>query len=218
MAEIDIRGDIISNDDKWIYEWLDWDSTCPKDIQQAIANKPAGEILTVLINSGGGSVMAGQEIYSLLYGRDDVEIKILSMAGSAAGIIAMANHCQISPVAMIMIHNVQMSGARGDYHDMQKNVEILKQMNSSLANAFVKKTGKSREEILRLMDRETWLTANQCLEMGFVDGIIEGNVQYTNDTFGLRLTDEVRERVIREKEKREELKNELLKDLDDYGV
>lgn len=41
--EIDVRGDIISNDDKWIYDWLDWDSTCPNDIKNAIASLQPGE-------------------------------------------------------------------------------------------------------------------------------------------------------------------------------
>ena len=101
--EIDIRGDIITNDDKWIYDWLEWESTCPADIKTALLAKGSDEKLTVLINSGGGSVMAGQEIYSMLRERDDVEIKVQSLAGSAASVIAMANTCEISPVGMIMI-------------------------------------------------------------------------------------------------------------------
>lgn len=97
--------------------------------------------------------MAAQEIYSMLHGRQDVEIQIQSMAGSAASVIAMANRSEISPVAMLMIHNVSMSGASGDYHAMQKNAEILKQMNAALASAYVAKTGKTEEEILKMMDR-----------------------------------------------------------------
>lgn len=220
--QIDVRGDVISNNDKWIYDWLEWDATCPNDIKNAIATKPENEKLTVLINSGGGSVMAGQEIYSLLHDRNDVEIKVQSLAGSAASVIAMANHCEISPVAMIMIHNVSMSGASGDYHDMQKNAEILRQMNAALASAYTAKTGKSQEEILKLMDRETWLTANQALEMGFVDGIIRDEKPlFMNNVNGMRLTDEIRQKVIAEKaakEKNETEKNELLKDLDLFGI
>lgn len=219
--EVDVRGDIISNDDKWIYDWLEWDSTSPSDIKKALMTKPQGEKLTVLINSGGGSVMAGQEIYSMLHGREDVEIKVQSLAGSAASAIAMANKSEISPVAMLMIHNVSMSGAAGDYHDMQKNAEILKQMNAALASSYAAKTGKSEEEILKLMDRETWLTANQAWEMGFVDEITESGTYFTNNINGMRLTDEIRRRVIAEKEtkeKNEKLKTELLQDLDDYGV
>lgn len=220
--QINVSGDIISNNDKWIYDWLEWDSTCPNDIKNALATKPENEKLTVLVNSGGGSVMAGQEIYSLLCDRSDVEIKVQSLAGSAASVIAMANHCEISPVAMIMIHNVSMSGASGDYHDMQKNAEILRQMNAALASAYVSKTGRPQEEILKLMDRETWLTANQALEMGFVDGIIRDEKPvFANNVSGMRLTDEIRQKVLAEKaqaDENEKLKNDILKDLDLFGV
>lgn len=222
--QINVNGDIISNDDKWIYDWLEWDSTCPNDIKNALAAKSENEKLTVLVNSGGGSVMAGQEIYSLLSGRSDVEIKVQSLAGSAASVIAMANHCEISPVAMIMIHNVSMSGASGDYHDMQKNAEILRQMNAALAGAYTAKTGRSQEEILKLMDRETWLTASQALEMGFVDGISTDEKPqnyFLNNINGMRLTDEIRQKVLAEKaqaDKNEKLKNDILKDLDLFGV
>lgn len=222
--QINVNGDIISNDDKWIYDRLEWDSTCPNDIKNALATKSENEKLTVLVNSSGGSVMAGQEIYSLLSGRSDVEIKVQSLAGSAASVIAMANHCEISPVAMIMIHNVSMFGASGDYHDMQKNAEILRQMNAALAGAYTAKTGRSQEEILKLMDRETWLTANQALEMGFVDGISSEEARqnyFLNNITGMRLTDEIRQKVLNEKaqaEQNEKMKNDILKDLDLYGV
>lgn len=219
MAEIDVRGDIVTNDDKWIYDWLEWDATSPRDIRNALDSKPAGEELTVRINSGGGSVMAGQEIYSMLTGRSDVKIKIESMAGSAASVIAMANRSEISPVAMIMIHNVSMYGASGDYHDMRKNAEILQQMNAALAGAYTKKTGKDKDEILKLMDRETWLTANQALEMGFVDAIMQEDMpQITNNLTGCRLTDEIRQKVMNEKAAAEKEKKELIEDLDLYGV
>lgn len=219
--EIDVRGDIIGNDDKWIYQWLDWDSTCPNDIKNAIEALQPGESLVVNINSGGGSVMAGQEIYSMLHGRKDVVINIQSLAGSAASVIAMANTCQMSPVATIMIHNVSMSGASGDYHDMQKNAEVLKTMNEALAEAYVRKTGKSKEEILKMMDRETWITAEKALELGFVDQVKDSGQQYMNAIEGIRLTEEIRNKVMREKEiqdNEKKLKEELLNDLDNFGI
>ena len=220
-VEIDVRGDIIGNDDKWIYDWLECDSTCPNDIKNALLTMPADDKLIVNVNSGGGSVMAGQEIYSLLHGRQDVEIHIQSLAGSAASVIAMANTCKMSPVATIMIHNVSMSGVSGDYHDMQKNAEVLKTMNSALAEAYVTKTGKTKDEILKMMDKETWITASQALEMGFIDEVEELQTQMTNSINGIRLTEEIRQQVTKEKElrdKNEKLKNELLSDLDKYGV
>lgn len=220
MAVIRINGDIIPNDDKWIYDWFGMEATCPKDVITTLESTDANEVIEVLINSGGGSVAAGQEIYSALLGKDNVIIKIQSLAGSAAGVIAMAGKSQISPIAMLMIHNVSMSGASGDYHDMQKNAEILKQMNAALAEAFVRKTGKNREEILKIMDRETWLTAKQCLEYGFVDEIMDEtqNMKFTNCYSSTWLTDDIRQRAIKEKQELENKERELLEDLDFYGV
>lgn len=220
MATINIRGDIVGNDDKWIYEWFDMEATCPRDVKDILEAAEENEPIEVLVNSGGGSVMAGQEIYSALKGNSRVTIKIQSMAGSAAGVVAMAGHCLISPVAMIMIHNVSMSGASGDYHDMEKNAEILKQMNAAMANAYVEKSGRPLDEILRMMDRETWLTANQCLEYQFVDGILTDQQPgiLTNAYSGMWLTDEIRQKAIKEREEKEKERKELLEDLDLYGI
>lgn len=223
MAVINVRGDIVQNDDKWIYEWFDVDATCPKDVIDTINATAEDEQIEVLINSPGGSVMAGQEIYSALRDKKNVTIKIQSLAGSAAGVVAMAGYSEISPVAMIMIHNVSMSGAAGDYHDMQKNAEILRQMNAALASAYTEKSGRSLDEILKMMDRETWLTANQCLEYGFVNAISADSQapQYVNSYCGMWLTDEIRKKAAAEKEAKEKIENdkkEILKDLDLFGV
>ncbi len=218
MAILEIKGDIISNEDKWIYDWLDWDSTAPMDADRAIATLSPGENLEVLINSGGGSVMAGQEIYSKLKRRNDVTIEIQSLAGSAASVIAMAGKSKISPVGMIMIHNVLMNGASGDCKAMEKNAEILQRMNEALASAYVEKTGMALQEALDLMDKETWLTARQCVEYGFVDEIAENKTQMINTTQGMKLTDDIRKRVMEERNQKEQKRAEILKDLDMYGV
>ncbi len=223
MAKIDIKGDIISNGDKMIYDWLGWDSTCPTDIKSILEATPAEEPVDVYINSGGGDVFAGQEMYAALKADKRVNIHVESLAGSAAGVVAMSGHCSMSPVAMIMIHNVSMCNASGDYHEMQKNVSALKQMNEAMAAAYVEKSGKSLDEILELMDKETWLTANQCLEYGFIDEI-ERNEEpnmYTNAISGQKLTDEIRQRTlseIKEAEKLKKSKEELLNDLDMFGI
>ena len=162
--------------------------------------------------------MAGQEIYSKLKRRNDVTIEIQSLAGSAASVIAMAGKSKISTVGMLMIHNVSMHGASGDCKAMEKNAEILHRMNEALASAYTEKTGMTLQETLELMDKETWLTARQCIEYGFVDEIAENEVQMLNASQGLRLTDDIRKRVIEERNKKEKEKAEILKDLDMYGV
>lgn len=174
-VKIKINGPIISNDDKWFYDWLDMDATCPKDVLDLLPVE--NESVEVTINSYGGLVDMGNEIYTALRSYEgNVKVNIV-MAGSAASIIAMAgNTVAISPVGQIMIHNVAM-GAGGDYHAMDKASEILQKANSSLANAYVAKTGKTKEEILALMDKETWLTAEEAIENGFVDEIMFENIE-----------------------------------------
>ena len=83
MLTINIKGDIISNDDKWIYDWFEMDATCPRDVTDILNSAAVDEEIEVLVNSGGGSVMAGQEIYSALKQKKNVVIKIQSMAVKA---------------------------------------------------------------------------------------------------------------------------------------
>lgn len=222
MATVEIKGDIIPNDYKWIYDWLEWESTCPNDIKTAIASLKPGEQLMVLINSGGGSVTAGQEMYSLLREVDSVA-KIQGIAASAAGVVAMG--CQkvyMSPVAAIMIHNVSVSGISGDYHEMDKASRMLKTLDECMSQAFAEKSGMSVESVLKIMDKETWLTARMAMEHQFIDGILETEQpSFTNAMFGLRLTEEIRQKVVAEKERIDREKNEieeLLNDLGMYGV
>lgn len=172
-VKIKINGPIISNDDKWFYDWLDMDATCPNDVLNKLPE--TNEDVEITINSGGGLVDQGNEIYTALRSYDGNVTANIVWAGSAASIIAMgANKVAISPVGQIMIHNVQM-GSGGDYHDMEKASEILQKANHSLANAYVEKTGKSKDEILALMDNETWLTAEESIEKGFADEVMFEN-------------------------------------------
>ncbi len=172
MAKIGVKGTIVADDDKWIYEYFGIAATCPKDIQTAIMDAN-GEDLDVEINSGGGDVVAGNEIYTALrMYRGKVNIIISGMAASAASYIATARHCEISPVGIFMIHNAS-GGARGDYHAMDKESEILQTVNRAIATAYMDKTKMNLDDLLNLMDCESWLTAEEALNYGFVDSIIE---------------------------------------------
>jgi ATP-dependent Clp protease protease subunit len=172
-VKIKINGPIISSDDKWFYDWLDMEATCPKDVLSQLPEN--GEDVEITINSYGGLVDMGNEIYTGLRAYAGKVTANVVMAGSAASIIAMsANEVAISPVGQIMIHNVSM-GAGGDYHEMDKASEILQKANHSLANAYVAKTGKSKDEVLALMENETWLTAEEAVENGFADSIMFEN-------------------------------------------
>lgn len=171
MRVIDIKGEIINSNNQWIYDWLGMEATSPKKISDALRDA-GGEDVEIHINSPGGDVFAGSEIYTLLRGYSGkVKIKILGIAASAASVIAQAGESEISPTGMFMIHNVK-TWSSGDYRDMEYTAEALRAANESIINAYVAKTGMTQEELQGLMDRETYMAAAQAVEYGFIDKVM----------------------------------------------
>lgn len=176
-TRIQIKGAIIPNDYSDMYDWLGFEYTSPKSISDSLNSVNENDEVDVDINSGGGEIFAGSEIYTLLKNHSGkVNVNIYGLAASSASIIAMAgDEINVSPTAQIMIHNVATS-SNGDYRDMDKTSDTLKKANDALANAYVLKTGINKDEILNMMNDETWLSSNEAIEKGFAD-----NVMFTND-------------------------------------
>lgn len=167
---IDINGTIVQNDDAWVYEWLGLAHTCPKQVNERI-EKANGEQLDVYIDSGGGEIFAGSNIYSALKGYNGpVKIHVVGLAASAASVIACAGESEISPTAMMMVHNVSGESS-GDYHQMDKSSEVLKKANKAIAAAYVEKSGMEEGDALAMMENETWLTAKEAVQKGLIDRI-----------------------------------------------
>ena len=169
---IKIKGTIIRNSDKNVYDWSGIESTSPNDVELGLAGANGLDV-DVVINSGGGDVYAGSEIFTMLKGyKGTVRVQIVGLAASAASIIAMAGDViSMSPTAELMIHNV-WSYAEGDYREFEKEAQILKSHNEAIANAYIIKTGKTKEELLALMDKETYFNAREAKEAGFIDEIM----------------------------------------------
>lgn len=168
---VDIRGPMIPNDYKFYYDYFGEDSTCPRDVQQVIDALSDGDEVEVYINSPGGVIDVGSEIYTLLRNQKNVTIYITGEACSAASIVAMAGHCIMAPTALMMVHCVS-SGARGNHTDMEHAAEVLRTADRALCTAYMAKTGMTEEEALDMMEHETWLTATQAKERGMVDEIM----------------------------------------------
>ena len=137
-----------------------------------MVNDANGDELEVVINSPGGDVFSGAQIYDILMSYTaKVTVRVQSIAASAASVIAMAGRPTVmSPVAQLMIHNVS-SSAYGDYRDMDHMSEVLQSLNSSLAQAYKLKSGMSDEEIKSLMDDETWFTSLEAKQRKLCDEI-----------------------------------------------
>lgn len=168
---INVYGVIIPNDYKWYFDYFDEDSTCPKDITKALGEAD-GEEAEIYINSPGGIIEAGSEIYTALREyQGEVKIKIVGQACSAASIIAMAGYCEMSPTALMMVHCVS-TWTSGNHADMEKTAEVLRTADDALSNAYMAKSGMSKDEALAMMEEETWLTAEQAKEKGLIDAVM----------------------------------------------
>lgn len=147
--------------------------------------------ISVWINSPGGDVFAAAQIYNMLMDYPyDVTVKIDGLAASAASVIAMAGTTvEMSPVAMMMIHN-PATIAIGDSEEMKKAVKMLDEVKESIMNAYEIKTGLARDKISKLMDAESWFNAKKAVELGFADKILFSDGQ--GDVTGGEPTDDIK--------------------------
>ena len=153
--------------------WL-FDDVTPKQFHEELSGLGDVENLRVMINSPGGDVFAGQAIHSMLNRHPaKVTVYVDGLAASIASIVAMAGDTVVMPRnAMMMIHN-PWTVALGDAREFRKLAETLDGIRDSMIAAYESKSGKPRAEILPLLNAETWMTAEQAVEMGFADEIEE---------------------------------------------
>lgn len=199
MRTVKITGAIVPNDDKWIYDWLEYEATCPKDIEKSL-NEANGEDITIMINSVGGDIGAGNEIaYIISQYQGNTVADIVGYCCSAATLPACAaNKARMAPSALYMIHNVS-SYAKGDHNTFTHEAGVLKTASQAISKTYQQKTGKTEEELLDLMEKETWLNATQAKEQGFIDEVIgEQNnqvLQLANAAPGTLLSKETIEKL-----------------------
>tara|TARA_R100001086_G_scaffold1099_1_gene730 strand:- start:51 stop:905 length:855 start_codon:yes stop_codon:yes gene_type:complete len=98
-------------------------------------------------------------------------VYIEGIAASIATIIALgADEVIMAENSLFMIHNA-WGGVMGDAKEMRKSAATLEKISNELTEIYVKKTGLSYEAISEMMDNETWLSADEAYELGFVDSI-----------------------------------------------
>ncbi|MFC6170460.1 head maturation protease, ClpP-related [Loigolactobacillus jiayinensis] len=169
MKPIQVKGTIVSDSDAAIYRWLGYDVTAPKDIQLPEDDSD----VTVEINSPGGDVYAGAEIYTKLRGyTGKVNANIVGVAASAASVIAMAgDHVAISPMGQMMIHNAS-ARIQGNATDHKHLADVLDGVSAQIADSYAARTGKNAADFQALMDKETYFTAKESVEQGLADEIM----------------------------------------------
>lgn len=156
-----------------IGDWL-FDDVKPKQFKEELDALGDVDEIRVYINSDGGDVFAGQAIYSMLKRhKARVVVYIDGLAASIASVVAMAGDVVYMPKnAMMMIHNPWTIGM-GDANEFRELAEVLDKVRESIIVVYQEKTGLGRDEIIELLDAETWMTAEEAVEKGFADEVEE---------------------------------------------
>lgn len=145
---------------------------------RAIGDRP----VEVQINSPGGDMFEGLAIYNVLREHpQDVTIKVMGMAASAASIIAMAGDTvQIGAASFLMIHNCWVYAA-GNRHDMQEVADFLAPFDQAMADVYAQRSRQPVADCAKWMDAETYMSGSTAIERGFADELLSSDQTRVDD-------------------------------------
>lgn len=176
VLELYIYGDVEGDGYDWRSGEVIRSETSANAFRDTLAKYPDISEIKLYINSYGGSVFEGTAIYNQLK-RHPAKITayIDGFACSIASVIAMAADTVIMPKnAMMMIHHAWQY-ACGNSDELRKAADDLDKINEGGRQAYMLKCGDklTEEKLIAMMDAETWLTAEECMEYGFADEYAE---------------------------------------------
>lgn len=157
-----------------IYDEIDsFFGVAAADLVRELAEIDAPEIL-VRVNSPGGDVFDGIAIMNALRGHSaNVVVQVDGLAASAASVVAMGgDEIVMNKGSQMMLHNA-WALCVGDSADMKKSADMLERQNVNLANIYAAKAGGTQDEWLSVMAEETWLTADEAVEAGLADRVMD---------------------------------------------
>lgn len=169
---IQLKGLMILNDLQDVYDFLGREAVSPKKLLDQLPEDNSDVVIEV--NSQGGVVNAGSEIYTALRNyKGNVTAEVTGMAGSSASFAIMgADKVVISPTAQIMIHKASFREVSGNSDDLDRASDALKSIDKSIINAYVAKTGIDEATLMDMMKKETYMSAHEAVELGFADEVM----------------------------------------------
>lgn len=176
MKRFEIRAKGPKTAEIWIYQEIGryYEGLTAKQFAEDLKKLGARDEILLHLNSPGGDVFDGIAIYNILkQNQAKTTVSIEGIAASIASVIAMAgDKINIAANAMMMIHPA-WGLAIGNAEEMRKTADMLDKVDASILTTYVNRTGKDEKEIWQLMEAETWMTAQDALEKGFVDEITD---------------------------------------------
>lgn len=175
-VDLYIYGDVESDGYDWWTDQVIESETSANHFRDELAKYPNLSQINLYINSYGGSVFEGTAIYNQLRRHPAKKtVYIDGFACSVASVIAMAGDEVVMPRnAMMMIHNAWMY-ACGNAAELRKAADDLDTINKGNRQAYLQKAGDKliEEELVSMLDAETWLTAEDCIRLGLADRYAE---------------------------------------------
>lgn len=148
------------------------DGVSARDVLGQLRAAKSAKTINVRINSMGGFVDEALAIYNLLHqNQRRVIVDIDGIAASAATIVAMAgDEIRMAENALMMVHN-PWTIAAGDAAEMRSKAAELDKTKDALLATYAARTGRSRDELSKMLDDETWMTAEEAFALGFATAI-----------------------------------------------
>ena len=178
-----IYGDVEGDSYDWWTDEVIRSETSANFFREELAKYPNVTEINIYINSYGGSVFEGTAIYNQLKRHPAHKtVYVDGFACSIASVIAMAGNTVIMPKnALMMIHNMWM-GTVGNAAELRKAADDLDVINAAGRQAYLQKAAGnlSEETLIQMMDEETWLTAEQCIQYGLADQFAEQEADMSN--------------------------------------
>lgn len=141
-------------------------------VQDAL--KDITEDVVIRLNSNGGDVFQGIEIYNYLKNHpSNITVEVTGVAASAATfIVAGADKAIMNTGTSFMIHEAS-SFAWGNKAELKKVLNALETIDDSIIAIYTEKTGQATEQLNDWMEEEKWFTAEEAVKYGFADEVKE---------------------------------------------
>lgn len=223
-GEMYIYGDIADE------KWYDEDVT-PKSIRDALSELGAVKNLDIHINSYGGSCVAGNAIINILdnYRKKNgtsLNVYIEGIAASmGSGIASVGDKVYMASNSLFMVHR-PLCMAYGNADDFEKTIQVLEKTEDGLIQNYMRRFKGTEDELRQMLQDETWFTADEAKEWGFVDEVIEGakiaasakGIKIGDQDFEQKVADMIKNKYPDIKLEKEEKKLTYDEKLGEFGI